>query len=443
VAHRGDIEHALSRDLGLVDALAIGLGTMLGAGIFVLSAEAAARAGPGATLTYIAAGLLVLPIAMTVSELATALPREGGSYFLVSRTLGPLASAIVGPANWLGLIFSIGFYLVGFSQYLTGIIDIPSWTAVVVMGTLLTFLNYRGARLTGRVEVFVVAALLLLLIVFSIFGGINREPELHDPFFPEGMIAVVGAMGLIIVSFTGFEKISTVAEELKNPGNILPKAIIGSVVVATILYGAVLFSFTGVLPYEEAADLEAPLVDAAEVIFGNVGAIVMRFGGLLATVSATIAATMSASRIQFAMAKDHLIPIWFSKIHPKHHVPYRAVVITGALGTLLALSGQAPILAEISSSLILVSYALLVSGLIYIRKKSPDWYKPSFKIPLFPWLPLGAGIGALLVIITKETFSQIAGGGIILLSLLVYFLYGRSRNTIEGEAAKEQAKKEA
>jgi basic amino acid/polyamine antiporter, APA family len=431
-------KNQLSRDLGLVDALAIGLGTMLGAGIFVLSAEAAARAGPGAAFTYLAAGLLVLPIAMTVSELATAMPREGGSYFLVSRTLGPLASAIVGPANWLGLIFSIGFYLVGFSQYLTGILEIPSWIAVLVMGSLLTFLNYRGARLTGRVEIFVVAALLLLLVVFSIFGGLNRQPELHDPFFPEGLAAVVGAMGLIVVSFTGFEKISTIAEELKNPGNILPKAVIGSVLVATLVYGAVLFAFTGVLPYEQAAELEAPLVDAAEVFLGNIGAVAMRFGGLLATVSATIAATMAASRIQFAMAKDHLIPTWFSKIHPEHHVPHRAVVVTGILGTLLALSGQAPILAEISSALILVSYALLVTGLLYIRSKSPDWYKPSFKVPLYPWLPLAAGIGALFVIMTKETFSQIAGIGIILLSLVVYFLYGRSRNTIQGEAAKDQ-----
>jgi basic amino acid/polyamine antiporter, APA family len=438
LSQQGEGNPTLSRELGLVDALAIGLGTMLGAGIFVLSAEAAARAGPGAAITYVAAGLLVLPIAMTVSELATAIPREGGSYFLVSRTLGPLASAVVGPANWLGLIFSIGFYLVGFSQYLTGILDIPPWTAVVVMGSLLTFLNYRGARLTGKVEIFVVATLLLILVVFSILGGVNRQAELHDPFFPEGIVAVVGAMGLIIVSFTGFEKISTIAEELKNPGKILPKAIIGSVLIATIVYGAVLFTFTGVLPYERAGELEAPLVDATEVFLGTIGAVIMRFGGLLATISATIAATMSASRIQFAMAKDFLIPAWFSKIHPEHHVPHRAVVITGALGTLLALSGQAAILAEISSSLILVSYALLVTGLLYIRRKSPDWYKPSFQVPLFPWMPLSAGIGALLVILTKETFSQIAGGGIILLSLLVYFLYGRSRNRIQGEAAKDQ-----
>lgn len=126
------------------------------------------------------------------------------------------------------------------------------------------------------------------------------------------------------------------------------------------------------------------------------------------------------------------------EIHPNHHVPHRAFVVTGILVILLGFSGQAPILAEISSALNLVSYALLVAGLIYIRTKSPEWYRPSFRIPLYPWLPLAAGVGALLVILTKDTFSQITGIGIISLSLLFYGLYGRSRNRIKGEAAEGQ-----
>jgi basic amino acid/polyamine antiporter, APA family len=425
-------DSSFSKDLGLKEALAIGLGTMMGAGIFVLSAEAAGRAGPAASFSFLIAGLIVLPIAMTLSEMITAIPKEGGSYSLIARGLGPLASGVMGPANWLGLIFALGFYLIGFAQYFAQIVNVPHWVTVLVVGIGVIILNYRGARLTGKVEVYVVAVLLLILLFFIIRGIPSIQSEFHDPFFPQGGQALFATIGLIIVSYTGFEKISTVAEEIQSPGKNIPRAVIGSVIVATALYFGVLFVMTGVMPFQDLAGAEAPLMAAGGRFMGGIGTMLMLVGGLLATLSSTIAAMMASSRINYAMGRDRILPSWFGKIHPRFRTPNRSIVVTGALAILLALSGQAPLLAEISSMLFMVSYALLVLNLIVLRIAAPEWYRPVYRVPLYPLLPMVGGIASLVVILTKDTFSQLAGGGLLLLSLAFYLVWGRKHTQIQG-----------
>ncbi|RLF30355.1 MAG: amino acid permease, partial [Thermoplasmata archaeon] len=266
---------------------------MIGAGIFVLSAMAAERAGPAAAFSYLIAGLICLPIAMTVSELATGMPKAGGSYYLISRALGPLAGAIVGPGNWLGLVFATGFYLIGFAQYVAYFLPVPAWATALAAGLFFTYLNYRGTKLSGQVQNVIVVLLVLILALFVGRGLLNVDPALHRPFAPYGWGAVIANVGLIIVSFTGFEKISTIAEEIKRPARNLPLAIVGSVVIATILYAAILYVATGVLSYREIADFQAPLVEAARRFMSVVGVAGMSLAALLATASSANAAIMA------------------------------------------------------------------------------------------------------------------------------------------------------
>jgi amino acid transporter/nucleotide-binding universal stress UspA family protein len=423
----------LVRELGLTEAFAIGLGTMIGAGIFVLSAIAAERAGPGAALSYVAAGLICLPTAMTVSELATGMPKAGGSYHLISRTLGPFAGAVVGPGNWLGLTFATGFYLIGLSQYLAYFVPVPPWVTVLVAGLFFTFLNYRGAKLSGSVQNVIVVLLVLILALFVGRGLFGVDAQLHRPFLPYGWNAVLANVGLIFVSFPGFEKISTIAEEIKRPERNLPRAIVGSVVIATILYASILFVVTGILPYSEIAELQAPLVQAAERLVGIVGVAAMSLAAVLATASSANAAIMASSRINYAMGRDRILPGWFNQIHPRYLTPHRSIVVTGGLAILLGLSGQAAILAEISSALFMVSYALLSLGLLVMHRAQPSWYRPAFRVPFFPWLPALGGILALVVIGTMDRVSQLAGLGLIGGSLAWYALWGRRRTSVEGE----------
>jgi basic amino acid/polyamine antiporter, APA family len=426
-------EGGFARQLGFISALAIGLGTMLGAGLFVLAPQAAEEAGPGATLTFILAGLIVLPTAMVVSELATAMPQEGGSYHLISRTVGPLAAAIVGPANWLGLTFATGFYLIGFTRFFAAVWDIPDFIVIIIIGAAFTVLNYRGAQATGMAQNIIVAAVVVILVLFIARGFFAVESQLHSPFIPEGWGAVISGVGLVIVSFTGFEKVSSVAEEIKKPGQSLPRAIIGSVVIATVLYAGVVFVMTGVIQPEQLGQAERPLVRAGEAVWGRFGEIMLLFGGLLATASSANAAIMASSRINFAMGRDRIIPAWFGALSEKHRTPHHAIFLTGGLAIVLALTDAAEVLAEIGSALFMISYALMAIGVLLMRSTKPEWYRPAFRVPLYPWLPLVGGIASLAVIITMETLSQVAGLGLAGASLILYFAWGRKHNRIESQ----------
>jgi amino acid transporter/nucleotide-binding universal stress UspA family protein len=426
-------KYNLVRELGLIEALAIGLGTMIGAGIFVLSAVAAQRAGPAAALSYVLAGLICLPTAMTVSELATGMPKAGGSYHLISRALGPAAGAVVGPGNWLGLIFATGFYLIGFAQYVAYFLPFPPWVTALGAGLFFSFLNYRGAKLSGQIQIIIVVLLVLILFLFVGRGFLNIDAGLHRPFTPHGWGAVFASVGLIIVSFTGFEKISTIAEEIKWPERNLPLAIIGSVVIATLLYAAILYVVTGIISFRVIADFQAPLVEAANRFMSAVGILGISLAALLATASSANAAIMASSRINFAMGRDHILPGWFNEIHPRYLTPHRSVLVTGGLATLLALSEQAAILAEISSALFMVSYTLLSLSLIVMRRTQSAWYRPAYKVPLYPWLPLIGGVSALAVIGTMDRTSQVTGLVLVGFSLFWYRVWGRRRTPVEGE----------
>mgnify|MGYP006287781005 CR=1 FL=1 len=423
----------LIRELGLKEGLAIGLGTMIGAGIFVLPAIATERAGQAAAFSYLIAGLICLPVAMIVSELATGMPRAGGSYTFIAQALGPLAGSVVGPANWLGLTFATGFYLIAAAHYLALFIPLPPEIGAIAAGLLFTFLNYRGAKISGSVQNIVVIILLAILTLFVVVGFFNGPAIPREPFLPHGWGAVVGTVGLIIVSFTGFEKISTIAEEIKNPGRNLPLAIVGAVAIATVLYVLIVFVATGLMPTGE-LDLERGLlVEAAAHTVGPVGETVLLIAALLATLSSSNAAVMAASRIGYGMGRDRVLPGWFGQTHPKFNTPSNGILFTGVLGTLLALTGQAEVLAEISSALFMVSYALLSLSVVVMRGAKRRWYKPSFRVPLYPVLPILTGLLCLSVILTMDPLSRAAGVGLVALSLVWYAVWVRRKAVVAGE----------
>jgi amino acid transporter/nucleotide-binding universal stress UspA family protein len=434
MSHNGSPDEThLVRELGLKEGIAIGLGTMVGAGIFVLSAIAAERAGPASALSYVLAGMICLPIALIISELATGMPKAGGSYTFIAEALGPLAGAIVGPGNWLGLTFASGFYLLACGEYLALIVPIPHWIFSLAAGALFTWLNYRGAKLTGSVQNLVVIVLLGILALFVGIGLFNVDTALYHPFAPSGWAAVASTVGLIIVSFTGFEKISTIAEEIKQPKRNLPLAIVGSVLIATVLYAGILLVLTGTFPQAGIAQREAPLLEAADQFAGPAGSFVMLVAALLATLSSANAAIMASSRISYGMGRDRVLPGWFSFIHTKHSTPSHAILVTGCLGMLLSLTGQAEILAEISSALFMVSYAMLCLSMIVMRSSRPPWYRPGFRAPLYPVLPVVGGILCLLVIGTMAPESRTAGLALVGLCLVWYFVWVRRQARVTGE----------
>jgi amino acid transporter/nucleotide-binding universal stress UspA family protein len=448
----GDDEE-LAKDLSLLAALTIGIGTMIGAGIFVLPGQAAAAAGPAVALSFVIGGVISLFTAMSASELGTAMPKAGGSYYYVNHALGPLFGSIAGWGNWMGLAFASAFYTLGFGEYLASFMPIPALTVGPVglssfqVGALLaglTFIaiNYIGAKETGRAQIVIVVTLVGILTLFSLLGLLQADVSTLRPFFPAetgGVGAVLPATGLVFVSFLGFAKITTVAEELKNPGRNLPRAVIGSVVIVTVMYAIIMVVLMGVINWRQLGPefTTTPVLDVAGVSFGAIGVAgvgvgLLTFAGLLATASSANASILASSRINFAMGRDKLISAKLNEIHPRFATPYRSIAVTGGLILLFIVVGNVKPLAKAGSVLHLIVYGLLNVGLIVMREADVEEYQPEWKTPLYPAVPvLGALSSFGLIFFMKPLYIGLAvafaGGGAVW-----YFAYARGTTDKQG-----------
>lgn len=421
----------LRRELGFWDALTIGAGTMIGAGIFLLAGVALELTGPAAIFAYLLAGLICIITASSAAELATGMPTSGGDYFFVSRSLGPAFGAISGVGIWLSLTFAISFYLFGLGEYLSQFIPLTPFWCAVLGGILLVVLNIIGAKESGRTQVIVVLTLFAILGGFSFVGVFNIEAEYYNPFFPMGVEPIYTTTALVFVSFLGFVKIAAVAEEIKDPAKNLPRALIGSVALVTVLYMVILLVIAGMFPQSTIREVRDPLTTAARQMLGGFGGVAIIFAGLLATLSSANASIMASSRINLAMARDRMVPKWLSKIHKKLLTPYRAILLTGLLALSFLLIESLEDLAKIASVLQLYSYAALNIGCVVLRAADPDWYKPSYRTPGNPFGQILASIGCLGVILYSGPFAQIAVVVLIIASLAWYVAWGRDKVSIE------------
>ena len=447
----GDEE--LAKDLGLLSALTIGVGTMIGAGIFVLPGEAAAAAGPAVAISFVIGGVISLFTALSASELGTAMPKAGGSYYYVNHALGPLFGSIAGWGNWMGLAFASAFYTLGFGEYLSTFLPLPALVVgplelttfqfgALLAGIAFIAVNYIGAKETGNVQIIIVTILVGILTTFSILGFLQADISTLRPIFPAdvgGPAAVLPATGLIFVSFLGFAKITTVAEELKNPGRNLPLAVVGSVVIVTIMYAVIMIVLMGVINWQQLSPefTTTPVIDVAEIAFGTIGLAtvgigLLTFAGLLATASSANASILASSRINFAMGRDKLVSAKLNAVHPNFATPYRSIAVTGALILLFIIVGDVKTLAKAGSVLHLIVYGLLNVALIVMRESDVDDYKPEFKVPLYPVIPvLGAvssfGLIAFMDPIEIGLSMVFVTGGVVW-----YLAYARDKADKEG-----------
>ena len=431
----------LARDLGFLEAYTIGVGTMIGAGIFVLPGIVAGMAGPASMISFTVAGIVSLLTALSLSELATGMPKAGGSYYYVNRAMGSFFGSIVGWAMWSGLMFATAFYMLGFGQYLTYFYgEIPIAGAALVMAALLVGLNYRGTKETGAVQNVIVLVLLGFIIVFVSFGLFNIDWETLRPFNPEGWGAVAGTAATVYVTYIGFEVIATSAEEIKNPGRNLPLSMIAAVVTPMVFYVLVMLVSTGVLPVAELVDSFVPVADAAGQYLGTFGALMMVIGAVLATISSANASILSAARVNFAMGRDNILTEWLNAVHPTYRTPGRAILVTGAvILALIALEVGIDTLADVASFSFLVTYGLVHVAVIVMRRADPEEYDPDFKLPgwSYPTVPLLGAVACFGIVLQMRPIVLIIGGVVILVGALWYLAYARTRSetvSLVGEA---------
>lgn len=434
-------DQELARDLGFLEAYTIGVGTMIGAGIFVLPGIVAEAAGPASMVSFAISGVVSLLTALSLSELATGMPRAGGSYYYVNRALGGFFGSIVGWGMWAGLMFATAFYMLGFGQYLTFFWgEMPVAIAALVMAFLLIAINYRGVKETSALQNLIVIALIGLILVFIAFGLFNIDWQVFRPFNPQGWGAVATSAATVYVAFIGFEVIATSAEEIKDPGRNLPLSMIASVLTPTLLYVLVMLVTTGVLPIAELAASYIPVADAAEVYLGGVGALIMVIGALLATISSANASVLSAARVNFAMGRDRILTSWLNEVHQRFRTPYRAILVTGGvILALIAIGVGIETLADVASFTYLMTYALVHIAVFVMRRAGPEDYDPDFKMNdwLYPVVPFLGFISCIVIIGQMRPEVLLIGSGIVLLGVVWYMVYARKQElkvSLVGEA---------
>lgn len=425
-----DNEQELARDLGFLEAYTMGLGTMIGAGIFVLPSIAAANAGPASMISFAIGGFVSLLAALSLSELATGMPKAGGSYYYINRSLGSFFGSIVGLGMWSGLTFATAFYMLGFAQYMTYFYgDIPIAVTALIMAFLLIFLNYRGTKETATFQNLIVILLAGFIIVFLSVGVFEVDMDTLSPFNPDGWGAVAATSATVYVTFIGFEVIATSAEEIKNPARNLPLSMIASVLTPTFFYVLVMFVSTGILPIPEIATSKIPVADVADILLGTPGALMMVIGAVLATVSSANASILSAARVNFAMGRDGVLTEWLNDVHRDYRTPYRSILVTGFLIMLLIAVGVGvETLADVASFTYLVTYALVHVAVIVMRRAEPEDYNPDFKLPTvaYPVVPV---LGCLVTIIILFQMRPIVigiGTFIVFLGALWFLVYART-----------------
>jgi amino acid transporter/nucleotide-binding universal stress UspA family protein len=433
--------------------MTIGIGTMIGAGIFVLPGVAANAAGPIVVVSFLVGGVIAMVNALSISELGTAMPKAGGGYYYINKSLGPMFGSIAGMGDWMGLAFASAFYCIGFGQYLAVFVGLPTiaFLSPIQLGALFAGLmfvavNYIGAKETGGVQTVIVFTLLSILTVFAIAGFFSFDYATlagEDGLTPYGFGAILPGTALVFVSFLGYAKIATVGEELKNPGRNLPIAIIGSVAIVTVIYAILVTTMLGVIPWPELSQ-DAPVAQAAEIAFpssigpiggiASVAAAITTIGALLATASSANASILASARINFAMGRDKIVTNWLNEIHPNFATPYRSILVTGGLIIVFIafLGRDIEVLAKAASVLHLIVYALMNAALIVFREADTPEYDPDFTVPLYPITPILGAVLSLGLVAFMDGVEIALSAAFVVAAVVWYFVYARDKTEQQG-----------
>ncbi len=420
----------LERSLGLKQIVIIGFSAMLGTGIFVTPGIIYASTGASLVFAYMLGALLVLPAAMSMSELATSMPTSGGIYVYTDRTFGPLLGTVVGFGLWLSLLFKCAFALMGFGEYLQVFSSIPTVGAALAMLVVVTILNIGGVgKVAGSLAIVVAACLVIVGTTgFLSIGQINSLKS--EPLFAEGLSGFMVAVSLGVGAFAGLTKLTAIAEEVREPERNLSRGILFSLVGVAFVYVSTSFIIATALDHDATKGNLKPLFTLAEQALGTFGAHILAIIAILTLVSMANAGVLAASRFPFAMGRDDLLPKLFSKLQPKFLTPIWSILISGILVALIILTLDVQKVAKLASVFIILMFLLVNITVIALRESHSQWYKPRYRSPLYPALHL-FGIGSSLVLLLfmgHLTILSLLMVGVP--SVLIYFFYGSKTNRL-------------
>lgn len=432
----------LSKKLTLFDVYAVSTGAMFSSGFFLLPGIAAMETGNAVYLAYLAAGFLILPSMLSVAELSTAMPKAGGAYYFLDRSLGPLMGTIGGLGSWIALIFKSAFALIGMGAYLTLFVDVPMLPLALVLTFAFGLLNIFGAKETAILQRVLVAALVLILAFFLIQGlnymylsGNILPPLQEDNFFTNGINGFISTIGLVFVSYAGLTKVASIAEEVQNPDKAIPLGMTLSLFTASVVYVVGVFIMVKVLPAEELFSSLTPVADAGRVMLdflpGSLGVLLIVVAAIAAFASTGNAGIMSASRYPLAMSRDGLLNSAFGKIG-KFGTPHVAVVATTAFMSAVLLLFDVESLAKLASAFQLLLFCLLNLSVIVMRESRIEAYKPGYKSPFYPWVQIAGMVISLWLVAEMGLLAVGLTGTLIIICIGWYFYYAHGKVKRQG-----------
>ena len=410
IVESGEEHHTLKRAVGALDLTALGVGAIIGRGIFVVIGEGANLAGPGLIASFLLAALTCVFSALSYAELASSIPVSGSAYTYSYATLGEVVAWIIGWDLILEYGISVAAVAVGWGGNLNSFLDttfgvtIPTALSTspesggtlnlpaVLIVVIVTALLMRGVRETTRTNTIMVFVKLAVLLLFIIVAATVFNSGNLKPFAPHGFDGIVSAAAVIFFAFIGFDAVSTGSEEAKKPSRDLPLAITGSLAIATVVYILVSVMAVGVLPASELGKSDAPLAEALKTGAGaNWAASVMAFGALVAITSVMITIFYGQTRIMFAMSRDGLVPEWLAEVSPRTGTPVRLTILFGIGIAVLAAIVPLNEIVKLVNIGTLFAFVLVNAGVIILRRTRPDMPRP-FRVPFSPVFPL-IGIG--------------------------------------------------
>ena len=409
----------LKKDLGFFEVFCIASGAMISSGLFVLPGLAYARTGASVIVSYLIATLLMLPTLLSASELATAMPKAGGDYFFIDRSMGPALGTIGGIASWFALSSKTAFALIGIGAFVQlfnpALTDMYLKLIAIVFCVIFTAINLLGVKHVGRTQTILVTGLVSILTFYIIAGLFYIEPSRFHPFITHGAGSIFATAGFVFVSFMGLIKVCSVSEEICTPKKNIPLGMLLAWGVVSTLYIAVISVTIGLLDHTALTNTLMPISKGAEAFMGEIGLIALGVAAVLAFITTANAGLLSASRYPLAISKDELLPRFISKIS-KNGTPYVSILFTSGFMICIILFLDLDGLVKIASTLVLLLYVFINLSLIMMRESKIRTYQPSFQSPLYPWMQIAGIAGLILLIIEMGIISLIfigcfIGGG--------------------------------
>ena len=416
----------LQRTLSLPGAIAVSVGGML-SGIFVLPGLAVGITGSSIWLAFLVAALCILPAVLSKSELATAMPKSGGTYIYIERAFGPLFGTVAGIGLWLSLLLKSAFSLVGLSAYLYVLIEVDSsFTKTIALLALLLILllNVFGVKKVEKTQLVIVTISLISLIAIVFFGFGSFDSKLMEPVFLDGSSGFISGVAFLYISYAGVTKIAAVAGEIKNPEKNLPKTMIISLFLITTVYVFVALVLVGNIDASILSTDIKPIHTLFESIGGKTFGYVAGAVGVITLLSMANSGILASSRFPFAMAKDNLMPGFLASVNSRFMTPVSAILTTSFIIGLAIMYLDVVKIAKLASAFKVLMFIFNELSVIVLRETNAQWYNPSFRSPLYPFVQLFGIISGIILLGYLGIMPLISVIGVFILGFIIFLMYG-------------------